>query len=215
MAKDSNHDIVTDLTPPVHTGPRYRFGNHLEEGVVYSRLSLLKLNGHQLDRRGVSGNVDTGCDAIIVSRVSSELNERDTFTTLSYFSQPNQGSGSLFRSFQQGLPVRVFRKGGPDAHSPFRPFTNVIGSQKYRYDGIYKITAAFDVNGADVPCSGSTKDARRFELNRVDRLQDVPTVRTSLEFAASAVVHPELAVNLLSPSEILGEDYDWFNISQS
>lgn len=196
--KDSKHDVVTDLTPPIRTPPQYTFGNHLKEGDVYSRAALVNLKGHQLDRRGVSGKADVGCDAIIVTNVSEELHEHDAFDTLSYHANPNQGAASLFRSFQEGFPIRVFRTGGPNSRSPFKPVSTVNASCKYRYDGIYFITVAFDESGAEVSKASSDggKKARRFNLQRI--------------LCKNGVPDPEvLTVNHRSPAWILHPDYQW------
>lgn len=195
--KDSNHDVVTDLTPPIQTPPQYTFGNHLEEGVVYSRATLVELKGHQLDRRGVSGKGDVGCDAIIVTRVSKELQEHDAFETLSYHANPTQGAVSLFRSFQEGLPIRVFRTGGTESRSPYKPVSSVNASCKYRYDGIYSITVAFDESGEEVSnqSSNGRQKARRFSLKRI--------------LYKNGVAHEGLTVNRCSPTQILHPDYQW------
>lgn len=117
----------------------------LNEGEIYTRPELLALNAHVACQRGVSGSIDRGCEAIIVSGRPYDGLGRDRFDSLEYAVENCKGGCSLLASLKRRLPVRVFRSS--NAASVYRA-APTKGPARYRYDGIYEITRVwYTLNG--------------------------------------------------------------------
>ena len=84
----------------------------LKEGNVYHRKFLSEHHAIGNVQGGVSGTIDLGCCAIIVSRQDPRLGETDSFHKLAYTSSGHQRGGALFTSYKLQNPVRVFRTSG-------------------------------------------------------------------------------------------------------
>ena len=122
--KDSGRPC-SDLSPRPLL--RYFFGRNdgLDEGEMYTRDHLKKIGAFQTPQRGISGNVNEGADAIIVSGVWAG---DDQFDRLMYTASRSVGAMCLWKSFILKLPVRVFRK----EHCPNE-------RQLYSYGGLYSL----------------------------------------------------------------------------
>ncbi|CAB9499290.1 expressed unknown protein [Seminavis robusta] len=126
---------------PLTPEQKYAFGPYRDfvtEGAVYDRTYLLKSRAFSSIQGGVSGSKSYGCNAIVVSRQSMELHEYDFLEEISYSSNGWQGGGSLFQSFCNRYPVRVFRTSS--LQSQYGAFRNQkVKKQWYRYDGMYEV----------------------------------------------------------------------------
>ena len=151
----------------------------LTEGETYSRVHLLQLRAFSSTQGGISGTIDHGCSAIVVSRQSRYLHEFDQFSVLSYSSTAAQSAGAMFRTFslQQNL-VRVFRSTALEGsfRALFPQSAGKHPAQMYRYDGLYRIEGCFarGSNGEwyvakDRP---KGKELFTFVLSRADRGND-------------------------------------------
>ena len=139
VARDSGV-LVKNLAPPDRT-IKYCFGDmsdELERGNLYKRTYLVGARAHCFDRKGVSGNAQQGCDALIVRNSNPENKEFDSFRRLMYYT-PSTKSGALplERSWKLRKPVRVFRSSA-NKNSLFAPTTNGQATM-YRYDGLYYV----------------------------------------------------------------------------
>ena len=146
-----------DTGVPVHGDPLYMEpklvyqhgplpGIHV--GHVYRRTELMRLGAHLAAQRSVSGSsstvVHTGCDAVILSGTRSDGLEWDAFYDLVYAVELRKGAGALVKSYQEALPIRIFRTNRIDARiktitadgvKQRTPYT----CQLYRYDGLYRV----------------------------------------------------------------------------
>mmetsp|Transcript_5069 Transcript_5069/g.7353 ORF Transcript_5069/g.7353 Transcript_5069/m.7353 type:complete len:589 (-) Transcript_5069:81-1847(-) len=165
MVREDSGIVMNDLSPPNRI-IRYHFGpmiHALREGHLYKRTQLFHLNAHQAFRKGVSGNRDQGCDAIVVSRIDTNNKEFDLFWSLGYHAFGFQGGKALLHSFHKKLPVRVFRSSkGKGKFFPMIPSPQSSEGQKeqqsmYRYDGVYQVVNAIvaksneDNNNCNIP----------------------------------------------------------------
>jgi hypothetical protein len=132
--------VEKDSGQPVHSLAHrpiiipYNFGpvSGLCGGKIYSRRQLRELKAHSAPQRSVSGNVNFGCDAILVSNKSRLENmEDDYFGYLLFAAENKVGGGCLKTSALKNQRVRVFRKVSK-------------GKKCYRYDGLYSVVA-FDM----------------------------------------------------------------------
>jgi hypothetical protein len=153
----------TDLSPIT---PRVQvFGNQipgLVEGNVYSRAELFQRCAHLMQQRGISGNMITGADAIIVSGLREDGLGIDKFLKLMYAVEAAKGAKSVVTSSKQKLPIRVFRSSIYE--SPYRalrppPFDNAYQTV-YRYDGLYRVVAFQEPSAPKGPFE--------FHLHRID-----------------------------------------------
>ena len=81
----------------------------LKEGYLYSREDMCRMGVHTSQQRGVSGNMDDGCDTIVVAG-KGEVNGEDTMFELFYSARTSGGGAEgLCLSQENGLLVRVFR----------------------------------------------------------------------------------------------------------
>jgi alkylated DNA repair dioxygenase AlkB len=133
--KDSGR-VCTDLTPRVKK--KYNFGHgKMQEGTIYTRRQIYDMEAHLGQQRGISGNHEVGCDAIIVS---GKWPGCDKFKTLLYTANTRVGANAIVRSHHQKFPIRVFRSDSYE--SPFRATGKRGPSSKlYRYDGLYHVMA--------------------------------------------------------------------------
>ena len=91
-------------------------------------------------QRGISGNTEKGCDAIIVSGLRADQlgKQDDKFSTFIYAAETNVGGGSLLTSFKKKFPIRVFRSCHLD--NAYRYVASLATqASTYRYDGLYEI----------------------------------------------------------------------------
>jgi hypothetical protein len=116
----------------------------LEEGSVYSRNSLIDMKAHCMAQKGISGNKDFGCDAIIVSGARKDGEGLDNFNGIVYCAETTVGGGSLLKSMALKNCIRVFRSS--KLQNPYQAHQGHAGNQKknasaiYRYDGLYRVT---------------------------------------------------------------------------
>jgi alkylated DNA repair dioxygenase AlkB len=130
-----------DLTPqPKAT---YRFGSldWLVEGRLYSRADLWTKGGHLGQQRGLSGNKQIGCDAIVVSGLREDGLGVDELTRVMYAVESSKGAESVVTSFKNALPIRIFRSTRYNnrygAKVPGMKEETRTMRQMYRYDGVY------------------------------------------------------------------------------
>lgn len=120
----------------------------IEEGKTYERTYILDKHAFSNVQGGVGGTKDRGCSSIVVSRLSAEQNEEDSFHVLHYTSNGKQRGGALFKSWKTKNHVRVFRTSG--LSSPYRVCRGgeIINdkTQTYRYDGLYVVMDYFHVD---------------------------------------------------------------------
>ena len=178
-----NATLSPAIVIPQHFGhPQH---GEIREGDLYSRAHLFKHRAHSSDQRGVSGNLTSGADAIIVSRQDPDLREADGFTWLRYTSSRRQGGGGLATSFLEQKPIRVFRSSSI-AYGPTPTPTLIKKSSStniYRYDGLYNIEAHWDEEGeatSSLPIS-ELEPQHTFLLRRCLALND-PSYETSTPF---------------------------------
>jgi hypothetical protein len=90
-------------------------------------------------QRGISGNSNVGCDAIIVSgkREDHLDTEYDHFFLLQYCASTREGARSIIRSKAIDNTVRVFRSSAYGHR--LRAVPSTPSRQEYRYDGLYKV----------------------------------------------------------------------------
>lgn len=143
LKKDSGRPCTNPTKPQVR--PQQIFGRipGLAECQVYRRTVLVQMGAHQQQNAGISGNMQSGADAIIVSGKREDGLEKDTFFHLTYAAERKIGALALVKSCEQELPVRVFRSS--KYNSKYRAvskdsFTNNKNTI-YRYDGLYKVTS--------------------------------------------------------------------------
>lgn len=121
--------------------PLQIFGNHipgLSEGNVYTRGQLFAMGAHRMQQRGISGKIETGADAIIVSGLREDKLGCDRFVQFVYAVEQRKGGKSVLTSFQKGLPIRIFRSS--HYQSPYKAVSkDEHKTAIYRYDGLYKV----------------------------------------------------------------------------
>jgi len=149
----------------------YIFGNinglYLE--TLYSREELLELKLHQGDRRGVSGNIRVGADAIIVKNVNTEFGEVDSANQINYYASSRLGGGALFYSFLKKQPIRVFRSSsGNSNHCP--KWGKKIPQSMYCFGGFFRVHKVWsDISASRkfaMSAESNPKDALLFRLVR-------------------------------------------------
>ena len=135
--KDSGRPC-TDLTPEAKLC--YSFGHcGLTEGHVYSRTELRRRGAFLAQQRGVSGSIQFGCDAIVVSGLRPDGLGDDDFTTLMYAVEAWNGGQCVLNSFRQNAPIRIFRSTtNPDIYGALVE-EKYNKKSMYRYDGLYKV----------------------------------------------------------------------------
>jgi hypothetical protein len=205
---------VTSTAAPDRSPPTYRFGHleGLEEGELYSRMELVSIGAHQMDRRGVSGNTAAGCNAIIVSKghPASLMGTDDHFHYLTYSATGNQGAAALDRSMQDRKPIRVFRssKGSkghfkeqaqvcvraPYLQSSALKFAPEVAQIKYRYDGLYQVTGKVEDS-----IGGSMKAVARFRLLRAEPRPARDSIHSKLDVYNKN--HPSLKIEIISDED--------------
>lgn len=120
------------------------------------RVAVQKAGLHRHRQAGISGNVNEGADAIVVS--GGYRDDRDYGDEILYTGQGGRdpdtgkqvedqtftrGNLALVRSEEQGFPVRVIRgANGDPAYSP---------SSGYRYDGLYRVERHWTEASSDGP----------------------------------------------------------------
>ena len=152
QSKDSGRPCAS-LTPRPEVP--YQFGRMdvLAEGATYLRQQLFELNAHRSQQRGVSGNREVGCDAIIVSGGRQDGLGCDGLFHLVYAASFREGAWSLLSSATTDKPIRVFRSSS-FVTSVFRA-TQPGKQTVYRYDGLYRMEAVLYKSGSS---SGDTKN---------------------------------------------------------
>jgi hypothetical protein len=116
------------------------------------------------NRGGISGNKEIGCDAIVVSRQDPSFREMDELTWILFTSTNRQRAGALYRNFETGNCLRLFRSSA--LTNKFRPPDLDPGTQ-YRYDGLYKTKRVWDGKGQPNPgTSAKGKEAYTYLLER-------------------------------------------------
>jgi hypothetical protein len=136
-------------------------------------------------QKGISGNKDFGCDAIIVSGAREDGEGLDNFSHLVYCAESTVGAGSILKSMASKNCIRVFRSSVLQ-----NPYQARAANQKknasalYRYDGLYRVTQvtfADEVSGIsmyEAPKHLSPIVSRRlyrFSLRRVEASTDTYT----------------------------------------
>jgi hypothetical protein len=104
-----------------------------------------KLNAHRSLQGGVNGNLNLGCDSVVVSRQSQAHKEWDGLVWLTYTNIKFQGGAALWFSFCNSLAIRVFVSS--DGNYVFVPLAFPNGKTSYRSLGLFEITCAWDQDG--------------------------------------------------------------------
>jgi hypothetical protein len=163
----------TDLSPRT---PKFQvFGNHipgLVEGYVYPRCELFIRCAHLMQQRGISGNMTTGADAIIVSGLREDGLGIDHFLKLMYAVESAKGGNAVVTSYKKNLPIRVFRSS--TYNSSLRALRQQFGKAcqtVYRYDGLYRVVSFQEPSAPKGPF--------KFELHRIDAGSDEMSNRIS------------------------------------
>jgi hypothetical protein len=142
VVKDSG-TMCTTLEPRKQR--EYQFGQipGLDEGNLYSREEMTNLGGHRGQQRGISGNAQVGCDALIVSGLREDKKGHDKMHNLRYAVEKRKGALAVVGSSQCGTPIRVFRSSSYD--HPYRATckTKLKSASMYRYDGLYFVKPSF------------------------------------------------------------------------
>jgi hypothetical protein len=170
VEKDSGGSIES-LQPP-DCSLVYVFGHipDLSTDKLYTRAQLLQIKAHRSDRRGVSGNMHVGADAIIVKNINVEKGEADNGMDMCYYANSMKGGASLFYSYVNHLPIRVFRSsGGKSRYCPKR--TKGMSSSVYQYGGLFVVTQVWSnttkANGTLMDEGGCPGKAVLFAMMRV------------------------------------------------
>jgi hypothetical protein len=136
-------------------------------------------------QRGISGNKDFGCDAIVVSGAREDGEGLDKFSHLLYCAESTVGGGSILKSMASKNCIRVFRSSVLQ-----NPYQACAANQKknasalYRYDGLYRVTKvifADEVSGINVSEAPEylspivSRRLYRFWLRRVEAGTDAYT----------------------------------------
>jgi len=130
-----------DLSPK--EGPVQIFSNkilELAEGEVYTREQLFQMGAHRMQQRGISGNMETSADAMIISSLREDKLGCDRFHQFVYAVEQKKGGKAVLTSKEKNLPIRVFRSSHYE--SPFKAISmneRKSCSTIYRYDGLYKV----------------------------------------------------------------------------
>jgi hypothetical protein len=98
-------------------------------------------------QKGISGNINFGCDAIIVSGAREDGDGHDEFSDLVYCAETKVGGGAIMKSMASKIPIRVFRSSV--LQNPYQAFAvnrKKNSSALYRYDGIYRVIRVFFVD---------------------------------------------------------------------
>mmetsp|Transcript_2023 Transcript_2023/g.2854 ORF Transcript_2023/g.2854 Transcript_2023/m.2854 type:complete len:790 (-) Transcript_2023:1559-3928(-) len=156
--------VTTDQTPaspaqrrpsPPPNSSALKFGHPRPEVVegqqIYSRHTLLLWGAHKSDISPINGNIQEGCDSILIHSSSSSsssgsskqqqpntLQSKDDIRFTQMKCTLRNGGAALFALYQQqqkqqAHPIRVFTQS--------QGAGGIIG---YRYDGLYSITAILD-----------------------------------------------------------------------
>jgi hypothetical protein len=105
-------------------------------------------------QKGISGNKDFGCDAIIVSGAREDGEGLDHFSHLVYCAESTVGGGSILTSMASKNCIRVFRSSV--LQNPYQARAaneKKSASALYRYDGLYQVTQvsfADEVSGINI-----------------------------------------------------------------
>ena len=136
-------------------------------------------------QKGISGNKDFGCDAIIVSGAREDGEGIDNFSHLEYCAESTVGGGSILRSMALKNCIRVFRSSVLQ-----NPYQARAANQKknasalYRYDGLYRVAQvsfADEVSGSNMYEAPEhlspilSRRLYRFSLRRVEASTDTYT----------------------------------------
>lgn len=141
VGKDSGRPCE-NLSPKARRGQIFGRINELFEGDLYTRLELFNLSAHRMHQRGISGNRETGADAILVSGRRDDNFEYDDFLSLTYAAERRIGALGLVESYNKSLPIRVFRSSKyKSPHRAIAKCTNTDTPTKYRYDGLYNVVS--------------------------------------------------------------------------
>ena len=155
----------SELLKPTEKSKLVLFGSMsdvLEEGTrLYTRRQLLKLRAHQLDQRGINGNIKDGCDSVIVAQEDGP--RLDVFD---YISTRRQGAGAVYRSYELQKPIRVFRSSR--LRGLFAPPMKDATHHQYRYDGLYKVKVVLcSCNRVEQTEMMTDQQKYRFQMHRI------------------------------------------------
>jgi len=151
------------------TAKPYIFGvlpDRLQEGKLYGRQELHRIGAHSSMFKGVSGKADVGANAIIVKYVNEAQGEVDDLVNITYFADSRLGGRAMFTSYCQQRPLRVFRASG--GNSQYCPQKEGSCEAAYRYDGIYRVVRASDLDGNHLLTTANPTTASLFDLNRIE-----------------------------------------------
>ena len=151
----------------------YKFGpmDAITEGKSYSRDFLFNCGAHRNDRGNVDGNKEQGCPSLIVCHMREQRDD-DRFRFLTYVVGDHSRPLALLKSSVELNPIRVFRSSnGNRTKSQYFPKGECpkgeCGKVVYRYDGLYYVIAAKNLDDEDsLSMSHPLPDARVFYLLR-------------------------------------------------
>ena len=129
---------------------------------------------HSAAQKSVSGNLQRGCEAIIISGRRSDALGEDQFTSLCFVAEHGIGGGALLLNLKQMLPVRVFRSSRKT--NCFRAEEFKKGQTSYRYDGIYRVKQVRYMDNGEwthedrstVPERGVPNRVYHFDMERIE-----------------------------------------------
>ena len=103
------------------------------------------ISNSSMAQKGISGNKDFGCDAIIVYGARKDEGGRcdDNLSTLEYWAETRVGGGSILTNMVNNNPIRVFRSSvlpNPYQAVEDNQIKKVSAPAVYRYDGLYQVT---------------------------------------------------------------------------
>lgn len=162
-------NVTTDQAPgsprrsPPSSSSGLKFGHPRPEVVegqqIYSRHTLLLWGAHKSDISPISGNIQEGCDSILIhsngsSKQPNIPQDKDEMRFAHATCSLRNGGETLFASYHRGrqqYPIRVFTKS--------QGAGGIVG---YRYDGLYSIMCILDgttgLPKSDVTnCSGTVR----------------------------------------------------------
>lgn len=192
------NDHQADLQMDATFSSAVKFGHPssdiIEGKEVYTKETLIQSGAHHFERRWVSGTMRDGCDSVLVERQDLLLREDDGLCWLQITSARNEGGASLYQSFVNKTPIRVFRSSELDSRYAPDVYQDEIGQVLYRYDGLYAVKAIWDSDGDETdeapPADGSQYT---FLLTRYPKLP------------ADESTEPEMIYNHMSVQELWNE----------
>jgi hypothetical protein len=126
-----------------------------------------------MQQRGISGNKDFGCDAIVVSGARKDDHGQcvDLWSTLEYWAETTVGAGSILKTMEKKNPIRVFRSSVlPNSYQAIENHDKRSVSARgriYRYDGLYQVTEVSFVESSGMKISQGPENLSPLVIHRL------------------------------------------------